>query len=278
MTNHVSGKTIIITGAGGGFGGIVARKAAALGAQIFCADINAAAAEAVVAEIKDAGGKAMAIYADVTDAASMRAVADAAIKSYGAIDVMINNAGTMPLALMSDHAVALEKWDQCIDINFKGVVNGTVAVFDQMMAQGRGHVINISSIYGNFPVVGSAVYGATKAAVNYFSESLRVDARGKIKVTIIKPTGVPGTGLGGGILNPEATIGILGQNAVIYGDEIAAWQEGRQSAQAADSDDIGYTVLDPAYIADAIIHAINQPWGVSIGDITIRAAGDHYIL
>ena len=85
-----------------------------------------------------------------------------------------------------------------------------------MIAQGRGHIVNLSSIYGNFPVVGAGVYGATKAAVNFLSESLRMESRGKIKVTIVKPTGVPGTGLAGGIVNQAAIVGILGQNMPSY--------------------------------------------------------------
>ncbi len=90
---------------------------------------------------------------------------------------MINNAGIMPLAFFSDHAEAHAAWLRCIDINIKGVLNGQVAAYDTMIEQGRGHIVNVSSIYGNFPVTGAAVYGATKAAVNFLSESLRVEAR-----------------------------------------------------------------------------------------------------
>ena len=74
-------------------------------------------------------------------------------------------------------AAAAEAWDRCIDVNFKGVLHGITAVHDQMTAQGRGHIVNITSIYGNAPVAGAAVYGATKAAVNVLSESLRVGRR-----------------------------------------------------------------------------------------------------
>ena len=128
--------------------------------------------------------------------AAMRALADRAVAEFGSIDVMVNNAGTMPLALYADHAQAAEAWDRCIDVNFKGVLHGIMAVYDAMIEQGRGHIINLSSIYGNYPVSGAAVYGATKAAVNVLSESLRQETQGRIKVTTIRPTGVPGTGLG----------------------------------------------------------------------------------
>jgi NADP-dependent 3-hydroxy acid dehydrogenase YdfG len=276
VKNYVEGKSIIITGAGGGFGGLVSQKAAAMGAKIICADINLAAAEVVVAAIHDAGGTAQAVAADVTDAAQMRELASVALAAFGSIDVMINNAGIMPLAFMSDHPVALDKWHQCIDINFKGVINGTVAVYDQMMVQGRGQIINISSIYGNHAVLGSAVYGATKAAVNYFSDSLRVDARGKIKVTVVKPTAVLNTGLGAGVINPAAAGGSVGHNMDEQGALLQSFIEGNSPDEAHDSGNIGYQIMDPEHIADSIIYAINQPWGVSIGDITIRASGDYY--
>jgi NADP-dependent 3-hydroxy acid dehydrogenase YdfG len=278
LKNHVEGKSIIITGAGGGFGALVSQKAAAMGAKVSCVDINGEAAESIVASICAAGGEAQAVTADVIDALQMRGVAKAAVDAFGSIDVMINNAGVMPLSYISDHEVALPKWHQCIDINFKGVVNGTAAVYDQMMAQGCGHVINLSSIYGNHPMVGSAVYGATKAAVNYFSESLRVEARGKIKVTIVKPTAVLATGLSAGVLNPAAAGGSVGHNIEEFGALIQAFVAGDSPASAHDPGDIGYQIMDPEHIADSIIYTINQPWGVSIGDITIRAAGDHYIL
>jgi len=278
MTNHVQGKSIVITGAGGGFGRLVSEKTAARGARVTCADIDLAAAEAVAAGIRAAGGKAQALRADVASIAEMRALARAAVEAFGAIDVMINNAGIMPLAFYADHAAALEAWHRCIDVNIKGVLNGMVAVYDQMIAQGRGHVVNISSIYGNFPVTGAAVYGASKAAVNFLSESLRVEARGKIKVTIVKPTGVPATGLAGTVVNQAAAVGILGQNMPEFMEVLGQMAEGRADATRLDPERIDYVSLAPEHIADAIVHAIDQPWGVSIGDVTIRAAGDHFIL
>ncbi len=278
MTNHVEGKSIVITGAGGGFGRLVAGKAAALGAKLICADIDMTAAEETAASIRSAGGTAQAVHADVTQIAEMKALAAAAIKVYGGIDVMINNAGIMPLAFFSDHEAALDAWNRCIDINIRGVMNGMVAVYDQMIAQGRGHIINLSSIYGNFPVTGAAVYGASKAAVNFLSESLRVEARGKIKVTIVKPTGVPTTGLSATVINPAAGIGIVAHNMPEFGELMGQLAEGNVPPERLDANTIDYISLAPEHIADAVIHAINQPWGVSIGDITIRASGDHFVL
>lgn len=278
MNDYMRGKSIIVTGAAGGFGRLVSEKAAALGAKLTCADIDAQGLDATVAAVRSAGGSAIGVRADVSSAADMKALAASAVAAYGRIDVMLNNAGVMPLALYADHALALEKWLRCIDINIKGVLNGIVAVHDQMMAQGEGHVINVSSIYGNHPVYGAAVYGATKSAVNFLSESLRVEARGKIKVTIVKPTGVPGTGIGASVINPQGIAGIVGQNAGDYFDLLATMQTGSIEPSCLDPEQMNYVALDPGFIADQIIHAINQPKGVSIGDITIRASGDHYIL
>lgn len=278
MTTHVEGKSIIITGAGGGFGRLIAQKAAALGANITASDIDEVTLEDTVQSVSEAGGNIQGQVADVTSIDDLKAVAKAAVDAYDRVDVMVNNAGVMPLAFYSDHEAALDKWHRCIDINIKGVLNGTVAVYDQMMAQQGGHVINIASIYGNFPVTGAAVYGATKSAVNFLSESLRVETAGKIKVTVIKPTGVPMTGLSAGVVNPEAVTGILGQNTVKFFEFMAKVGEGETQMAELDQNAYAYAMLDPAHIADGVIHAINQPHGVSIGDMTIRASGDDYIL
>lgn len=278
MTNHLTGKSIAITGAGGGFGRLISLKAAALGAKITCGDIDLAAAQAVVAEVTAAGGVAQAVQVDVTRLAQVKAFVASAASTYGAVDVMINNAGTMPLAFIADHEIAYAAWDRCIDINIKGVLNGMVAAHDQMIAQGRGHIVNLSSIYSNFPVTGAAVYGATKSAVNFLSESFRVEARGKIKVTIVKPTGVPTTGLTATVINPAAGIGIVGQNMPEFGAMLAELQAGTFPAERLDPDSIDYASLAPDHIADAIVHAINQPWGVSISEVTVRASGDHFII
>lgn len=278
MADHVSGKSIVITGAGGGFGRLVAQKAAARGAKVTLGDINLPAAEDVAAEIRAAGGQAQAVAVDVTRLAQVKALVGAALDAFGRVDVMLNNAGIMPLAFIADHEAAYAAWERCIDINIKGVLNGMVAAHDPMIAQGSGHVINVSSIYGNFPVTGAAVYGASKAAVNFLSESFRVEARGKVKVTIVKPTGVPATGLGGTVVNQAASVGILGQNTPDFMAMVAGMQDGTFPAERLDPENIDYASLAPEHIADAIIHAIDQPAGVSIGEITVRAAGDHFIL
>jgi NADP-dependent 3-hydroxy acid dehydrogenase YdfG len=280
MSDHVRGKVIIVTGAASGFGRLVAEKVGAKGARVVVADIDAAGAESVAAAIRAAGGEAIHRGTDVTDRGDTTGLAALAVDTYSAIDVLVNNAGIMPLAFFSDHAAAAEAWDRCIDVNLKGVLHGINAVYDQMIAQGHGHVVNISSIYGNVPVVGSAVYSATKAAVNVISESLRAESQGRIKVTVVRPTGVPGTGLGASIVNGEALVGLVGQNLELFQQRAAAVfgagpPEGK--AEFIDPEKITYWAISPDELAAQVVYVIDQPWGVSISDITVRASGEQYL-
>jgi len=278
MKNYVENKSIIITGAGSGFGRLVAQKAASFGASVTCVDINEGALKETAELLADYKDKITTVVADVASAADMKRAAAESLAAFRKIDVILNNAGIMPLAFYADHDAALQRWHDCIDINFKGVLNGITCVFDHMMSRGQGHVINMSSIFGNYPVAGSNVYGATKAAVNFLSESLRVEAYGKIKVTTIRPTGVLSTGLVQGMINPAAGVGISGHNGESHGVLMAKLMEGTLDPQYLDAEQGAYMSLDPNYVAEQIIHVINQPQGVSLGDVTIRATGDQYIL
>jgi NADP-dependent 3-hydroxy acid dehydrogenase YdfG len=280
MTDHVEGKVVVVTGAASGFGRLVAQMVAGRGAKVVAADIDAEGLAATADSIASTGGTVAHRRTDVTDRADMVGLAAFAVESFGAIDVMVNNAGVMPLAFYADHAQAADAWDRCIDINFRGVLNGIMAVHDQMIAQGRGQVVNISSIYGNTPLAGSAVYTATKAAVNVLSETLRIESQGKIKVTVVKPTGVPGTNLGSGIVNGDAMIGILGQNAASFGENAAVvWgaEDTPEKAAMNDPEDIRYWAIAPEELAAQVVYVIDQPWGISISDITVRASGDQYL-
>jgi NADP-dependent 3-hydroxy acid dehydrogenase YdfG len=216
MSDHVRGKVVIVTGAASGFGRLVAEKVGARGARVVVADIDAAGAESVAAAIRAAGGEAIHRGTDVTD----REDTPSSPPWPSTPTLPSTCSSTMRESCRSPSspitAAAAEAWDRCIDVNLKGVLHGITAVYDQMIAQGHGHVVNISSIYGNVPVVGSAVYSATKAAVNVISESLRAESQGRIKVTVVRPTGVPGTGLGASIVNGEALVGLVGQNMELF--------------------------------------------------------------
>jgi NADP-dependent 3-hydroxy acid dehydrogenase YdfG len=275
--NFVKGKVVVITGAGSGFGRLTATMTASLGASIVAADIDGAAAQQTADDIGEAGGAAEGVEADVTAKDAMDRVAKLAVERFGAIDVLVNNAGVMPLAFFSDHKIAWEAWSRAIDINLKGVLNGITAVYDQMIEQGRGHIVNISSIYGNRGTAGSGVYSATKAAVVTLSDALRLETRGKIKVTVVRPTGVLGTNLGSGVVNPEAVVGILGENVERFGQTIQEWMQGSLSAPQCDVNDVCYWNLAPEDLAAQIVAVINLPWGVNVSDITVRATGDDYI-
>ena len=278
MDQPVNGRVVVVTGAGGGFGRLISHKCAALGAKVVCADIDDEGLNGTVTSIGDAGGEAVSQHADVASFSDMQQLAATAVDRFGAIDVMVNNAGIMPLAFYRDHADAMDAWNRCIDINIKGVLHGIAAVYDRMMSQGRGHVVNISSIYGNFPVEGAAVYGASKAAVNFLSDSLRVEAQGKIKVTIVRPTGVPATGLAQGVINQEASIGIVGHHAATLFARYEEVLANQAPPEILDKENIAYFSLDPDSLTDQVVYAINQPWGVSIAEVTVRASGEGFVL
>ena len=277
VESHLAGRVVVVTGAASGFGRLVSQQVAARGGRIVASDVDDSGLAETVASIQAAGGEAIGVSADVTDRASMFALAERALEQWSGIDVMVNNAGVMPLAFFADHARAADAWDHCIDVNLKGVLNGIVAVHDAMIRQGRGHVVNVSSIYGNTPVAGAAVYGATKAAVRFLSEVLRQESQGRIKVTTIRPTGVPNTGLGAGVINPEAIRAVFGDGYAQFLEKAGRVFGEDPPAELVDPDRIGYFALAPELLAEQIVHAIDQPWGVSISDVTVRAAGDAYL-
>jgi NADP-dependent 3-hydroxy acid dehydrogenase YdfG len=277
-TNHVAGKVIVITGAGRGLGRALAEMTAAMGGRVLACDVDGTAATATADAIIGGGGEAVAVRADVTRRADLDDVVRTAVERWSSVDVLVNNAGVMPLAFFSDHATAAGAWDRAIDINLKGVLNGICAVYDQMLRQGRGHIVNISSIYGNAGTAGSGVYSATKAAVGVLSDSLRVEAQGKIKVTVVRPTGIMGTGLGAGIVNPQALVGLTGQHTERFGERVQRLGSGGLEPEETDVDDVRYWAITPDDLVRQIVYAIDQPWGVTIGDITVRATGEDYIL
>ena len=108
MDQPIKNRVVVVTGAGSGFGQLISQKCAALGAKVVCADINEEGLAATIANITENGGEAVSLRTDVTRIEEMHALAAKAVEEFGAIDVMVNNAGTMPLAFYSDHAVAMD--------------------------------------------------------------------------------------------------------------------------------------------------------------------------
>lgn len=195
--------------------------------------------EKLAEDIAAAGGRAIYRSLDVTSRESVQSFADAAVQKFGRIDVIINNAGIMPLSPMA--SLKVEEWDRMIDVNIKGVLHGIAAVLPVMNRQGSGQIINISSIGGLAVSPTAAVYCATKYAVRAISDGLRQE-NDKLRVTCIYP-GVVESELANAITDPVAA---------------QAMESYRQIA------------LKPEAIAAAIVHVIGQPDGVDTSDIVVR--------
>lgn len=209
---------------------------------------------------------------DVRDRVTFKEAVDQVVLTHGRVDVLVNNAGVMPLAFFSDHDRAADAWNQCIDVNLKGVLHGIEAVYDHMVSQGGGHIVNLASIYGNYGIAGGGVYGATKAAVIALSNALRVEAQGQIKVTIVRPTGVPGTGLMGSIIDVEAVFPLAGHRRERF---LARFSNPDPDTQ--DPDSVRYWSISPEEMAAQIVYVIDQPAGIAISDVTVRATGEDYV-
>jgi len=182
----IAGKVVVITGASSGLGEATARHLSALGATVVLGARRADRIDALTAEIVKAGGNAIAVATDVTDAVQVQRLVDAAVERFGRIDVMLNNAGLMPHSPLERRKIA--DWDRTIDVNIKGVLYGIAAALPHMQRQNSGHFINVSSVAGHKVRPAGAVYSATKTAVRVISEGLRQEVkRWNIRTTIISP-------------------------------------------------------------------------------------------
>lgn len=189
MNENTAGKVVVITGASSGLGEATARLLAEQGATVALAARRAERTEALAAEINDAGGNALAVATDVTDREQVKALVDTVVEKFGKVDVMLNNAGLMPLAPLED--LKTDEWDQMIDVNLKGVLNGIAAALPYMKEQKSGHFINVSSVYGHKLGPDATVYCATKFAVRALSEGLRQEVKPyNIRTTVISPGAV----------------------------------------------------------------------------------------
>ncbi|MCJ8501370.1 SDR family oxidoreductase [Desulfatitalea alkaliphila] len=175
MSNNIKGKVVVITGASSGLGEATARFLSAQGASVVLGARRVERLQALTEELNQNGGNALAIATNVTDPDQVKRLVDAAVQTYGRIDVIINNAGLMPLSLLE--RLKVDDWNQMIDVNIKGVLYGISAALPYIKEQKSGHVINVSSVAGHKVSPGSAVYSATKHAVRVLSEGLRQEAK-----------------------------------------------------------------------------------------------------
>lgn len=265
--NYIKDKVIIVTGASSGFGKYTAMKAAELGGKVVLAARRDNLLKEICDDIRAKGGEASYIKTDLRDQRQVEDMAQFAIDTYGAIDILVNDAGTMPLGFLSQHKFAMQAWEECIDTSIKGTLYATAAVYDQMIKQGHGHVINVSSILGNYGVAGGAVYNLSKASVRIMADSMRVENSGKIKFSVIKPTSVADTGLVATEVDFNASL------AGVYGKLIDAFT-GLGTPGRDDREDIHCFDFGPEVLADNIIYVMNQPWGINISEITVRASGE----
>lgn len=189
MSQGIENKVIVITGASSGLGESAARYLAERGASVVLGARRSDRIDALAQELTSAGRKALAVATDVTDREQVRNLVDAAVKTFGRIDVMLNNAGLMPLAPME--RLKVDEWDRMIDVNLKGTLYGIAAALPHMQAQKSGQIINVSSVYGHVVDPGATVYCATKFAVRALSEGLRKEVKPyNIRTTVISPGAV----------------------------------------------------------------------------------------
>ncbi|MFJ7586840.1 SDR family oxidoreductase [Streptomyces sp. NPDC097617] len=235
-------KVVAITGASSGIGEETARQLAAEGHRLFLGARRTDRLDALVREINEAGGTAAFQRLDVTDAADVRAFVAAARERYGRMDVMVNNAGVMPLSPLA--ALKVDEWDRMIDVNVRGVLHGIAAALPVMRAQGGGHFVNVASVGAYEVSPTAAVYCATKFAVRALSEGLRQESDGSVRVTLVSP-GVTESELAEGISDPAAREAMKAYRAV---------------------------ALPASAIAGAIAYAVAQPAGVDVNEIVVRPA------
>lgn len=249
MSRNIEGKVVVITGASSGLGESTARHLAKLGATVVLGARREDRLNAIVKDIQADGGKALAVAVDVTKRAEVEALVKKAIDTYGKIDVLVNNAGIMPIAPLA--LLKVDEWDRMIDLNIKGVLYGIAAALPHFQKQKSGHFINTASVFGiKVFAPGGTVYCATKAAVRALSEGLRVEVHGDgIRTTIISP----------GAVDSELK------------------ESTSDEASSKVVNELYRTVAIPAdSVARAIAYAIEQPTGVDINEIVVRPTAQEF--
>ena len=235
-------KVVAITGASSGIGEAVALYLAAQGAKVVLAARGEEKLNALADRIADAGGAAVAVPMDVSRRDDLVKVVDAARQHHGRLDVLVSCAGAMPIGPLDD--LAVDDWDQMVDVNLKGVLYGIAAALPVFRQQGSGHFVNIASTAARKTTPNQTVYSATKAAVLALSDGLRQELAGKLRVTVISP-------------------GFTETNFLshVRNDKLRAQMQEAASKFA----------MDPQAVAKAIAYAIEQPEEVNIGEIVIRS-------
>ena len=233
-------KVVIITGASSGLGEATARRLALKGAKLMLAARREDRLKKLVSDIEKEGGTAKYQITDVSDRHSVEALAKATHQAYGRIDVLVNNAGLMPLSPLAETKV--DEWETMIDVNIKGVLYNVAAVMPIMLQQESGQIINISSVAGHKVFPAGTVYCATKFAVKAISEGIRLESDGKIRSTNISP-GAVATELTNTISHEETAKNV----GELYG-----------------------VAIDADAIARAITYAIEQPDDVDVNEMIIR--------
>ena len=238
----MASEVVAITGASSGIGEASALRLAADGAKVVLAARGEAKLAALADRIGAAGGTAWCVAADVTRRADLLKLVDAARDRFGRLDVLVSNAGAMPIGPLDE--LAVDDWELMVDVNLKSVLYGVAAALPVFRAQGTGHFINIASTAARKTVPNQAVYSATKAAVLALSDGLRQELAGRVRVTVISP-------------------GFTDTN---FAEHVHDATRRAQMKEAASK-----FAMDPDAVASAIAYAINQPDSVNVGEIIVRS-------
>ena len=242
----IQDKVIAITGASSGIGEATARLLSEQGARLVLGARRTDRLEALVSELREAGGVADFRALDVTDAADVQAFVDFTVATHGRIDVLVNNAGVMPLSRLD--ALKVDEWNRMIDVNIRGVLHGIAAALPIMQSRRSGQFINITSIGAYAVSPTAAVYCATKYAVRAISEGLRQEVGGDIRVTTIAP----------GVTESELADSISDEGGR---------NEMREFRRIA---------IPATAIARAIAYAIGQPVDVDVSELVVRPTASPY--
>jgi NADP-dependent 3-hydroxy acid dehydrogenase YdfG len=239
----IKNKVAIITGASSGIGFATALALSKKGAKVAIGARRTDMLSELEKKIKENGGEVYSQKLDVTKKNECNSFVDNVLKKWGTVDILINNAGLMPLSFFKN--LKTDEWDQMIDVNIKGVLYCTGAVVSYMLENKSGHIINISSVAGRIVFPAGSVYCATKHAITAFSEGLRqeLSVRKNIRVTCIEP----------GVVATELTNSITDES-------LQGFVENAKKMESLQAEDI----------ANAIVYAVESPNHVNVNEILIR--------